>query len=186
MANWVIEQNDVRDNNAPNRADPDTTFQGRLPPGIGILVLGVSDNVIAKNVVANNKYVGIGVLGWCTANQADPRLCPDNDSTPGEDPSVARNLVSLNKLSGNATLPPEMWPLPLPAVDILFAQTPELGETGTGNCFEKNKPAGFTYFSTEKGSSPPTAARSPEPGQQRLIQAARRPKDVGRHWFTAG
>jgi hypothetical protein len=152
MANWVIEQNEVRDNNAPNKADPDTTFQGRLPPGIGILLLGVSDHVIAKNVVEGNEYVGIGVLGWCTANQGDPDLCPDKDSIPGsdrEDPSVARNLVSLNKFSGNGTLPPQEWPLPLPAVDILFAQTPDFGETGTGNCFEKNKPDGFTYFSTE-------------------------------------
>ena len=76
MANWVIEHNDVRDNNAPNKADPETTFQGKLPPGIGILLLGVSDHVIAKNVVENNQYVGIGVLGWCTANQGDPRALP--------------------------------------------------------------------------------------------------------------
>ena len=74
MANWVIEHNDVRDNNLPNPAVPGT-FQSKLPPGIGILLLGVSDHVIAKNDVADNKYVGIGVLGWCTANQGDPRLC---------------------------------------------------------------------------------------------------------------
>jgi hypothetical protein len=154
MANWVIEQNDVRDNNAPNLADPETTFQGKLPPGIGILLLGVSDHVVAKNVVEGNEYVGIGVLGWCTANSGDPellvRLCPNVIGLPPrEDPSVARNLVSLNKLSGNGTLPPEQWPLDLPAVDILFVQTASLGETGTGNCFEKNKPDGFTYFSSE-------------------------------------
>jgi hypothetical protein len=150
MANWVIEQNEVRDNNLPNKADPETTFQGRLPPGIGILLLGVSDHVIAKNVVENNEYVGIGVLGWCTANQGDPSLCPIVIGLPPrEDPSVARNLVALNKLSGNGTLSPDKWPLPLPAADILFSQTAFLGETGTGNCFEKNKPDGFTYFSTE-------------------------------------
>ena len=156
MANWVIEQNDVRDNNAPNKAKPGT-FQSRLPPGIGILLLGVSDHTIAKNVVENNQYVGIGVLGWCTANQGDPRLCPIVIGLPPrEDPSVARNLVSLNKLSGNATLPPELWPLPLPAVDILYVQTPQLGETGTGNCFEKNKPSGFTYYSSEPDGQLPT------------------------------
>ena len=156
MANWVIEHNDVRDNNAPNAANPGT-FQGKLPPGIGILVLGVSDHVVSKNVVENNQYVGIGVLGWCTANQGDPRLCPIVIGLPPrEDPSVARNLVSLNKLSGNATLPPELWPLPLPAVDILYVQTPQLGETGTGNCFEKNKPSGFTYYSSEPDGQLPT------------------------------
>jgi hypothetical protein len=161
MANWVIEQNDVRDNNAPNKADPINTFQGKLPPGIGILLLGVSDHVIAKNVVENNEYVGIGVLGWCTANQGDPRLCPIVlGQPPREDPSVARNLVSLNKLSGNGTLPQSEWPLPLPAVDILFAQTPELGETGTGNCFEKNKPSSFTYYSSE-GTLPTDGCKKP-------------------------
>ena len=45
-------------------------------------------------------------------------------------------------------------------MDILFAQTPELGETGTGNCFEKNKPAGFTYFSTE-GVLPTDGCKTP-------------------------
>ena len=68
--------------------------------------------------------------------------------------------MSLNKLSGNATLPPDQWPLPLPAVDILFVQTPQLGETGTGNCFEKNKPAGFTYFSAE-GTLPTDGCKKP-------------------------
>ena len=105
MANWVIEHNDVRDNNRDN--DAPGGFQSLLPPGIGILLLGVSDHVIAKNVVVNNQYVGIGVLGWCTANQGDPTLCPIVvGGEPREDPSVARNLVSLNKLSGNGTLPP--------------------------------------------------------------------------------
>ena len=39
MANWVIEHNDVRDNNLPNKAVPGT-FQSTLPPGIGILLAG--------------------------------------------------------------------------------------------------------------------------------------------------
>jgi hypothetical protein len=164
MADWVIEQNDVRDNNAPNKAKPGT-FQSRLPPGIGILLLGVSDHVVSKNVVENHQYVGIGVLGWCSANSGDlaqlVRLCPNVIGLPPrEDPSVARNLVSLNKLSGNATLPPQDWPLPLPAVDILFVQTPQFGETGTGNCFEKNKPDGFTYFSSE-GALPTDGCKKP-------------------------
>ena len=149
MANWVIEHNDVRDNNLPNPALPNT-FQKELPPGIGILVLGVSDHVIAKNTVEGNEYVGIGVLGWCVANQANPQRC-DPRVLLG-DPSVNNVLVSQNKLSGNATLPPESWPIPLPSVDILYVQV----EGGTGNCFEKNKWSGFTFYSS-------TAPPSPEP-----------------------
>ncbi len=60
MKNWVIEHNDVRDNNRPNDA-PLGSFQSFLPPGIGILLSGVSDHVIAKNTVTDNGFVGIGV-----------------------------------------------------------------------------------------------------------------------------
>ena len=183
MANWVIEHNDVRDNNAPNKADA-RNVPGQVAAGHRDPAAGVSDHTIAKNIVENNEYVGIGVLGWCTANAtAHPTALPHRrwataarGSRPWPD-----NLVSQNKLSGNGTLPPSQWPLPLPAVDILFVQTRYFGETGTGNCFEKNKPSGFTYFSSEleRACCPPTAARSPESGHQRLIQAARRRKTSG-------
>jgi parallel beta-helix repeat protein len=62
MANWVIEHNVVRDNNRPNAAVPGT-FQSALPPGIGILVAGVSGHSILKNNVSNNGFVGIALLG---------------------------------------------------------------------------------------------------------------------------
>ena len=65
MANWLIEQNDIYDNNLPNQALPET-FQAVLPPGVGVLLSGVSDAVIAKNNVEDNDYVGIAVVGWCT------------------------------------------------------------------------------------------------------------------------
>ena len=150
MENWVIEHNDVRDNNRPNAAVPGT-FQKELPPGIGILLLGVSDHVVSKNVVEDNLYVGIGVLGWCTANAANPARC-----APGNliaDPSANNNLVSLNKFSGNGKIPPGTTPLP--SVDILYVQTKPF-EPGTGNCFEKNKPATFTFYSSEPDGQLPT------------------------------
>jgi parallel beta-helix repeat protein len=150
MANWVIEHNEVRNNNRPNEA-VDGTFQKELPPGIGILLLGVSDHVIAKNVVEDNYYVGIGVLGWCTANAENPQRCaPDNLTA---DPSANNNLVSLNKFSGNGRIPPGTTPLP--SVDILYVQTKPF-EPGTGNCFEKSKPAGFTFYSSEPDGLLPT------------------------------
>jgi hypothetical protein len=71
MGNWVVEHNDVYDNNTLNFAPPGD-FQAGLPHGVGILVLGVSDNVVAKNDVENNDFVGIGVLGWCTATASNP------------------------------------------------------------------------------------------------------------------
>jgi hypothetical protein len=141
MANWIIEHNDVRDNNRANDA-PDGSFQSALPPGIGILVAGVSDYTIAKNRVEGNGFVGIAVLGWCTANDGGPNSC--SAKPPITDPRANNNLIAQNKVSGNGTSPPPG--APFPPVDLLYAQ----GEPGAGgNCFEKNKPDGYTYFSTE-------------------------------------
>jgi len=142
MANWVIEHNDVRDNNRANAAVPGT-FQSALPPGIGVLLAGVSDHVISKNTVEDNDFVGIAVLGWCTANAGGPNRCEVRPPIDGN-PYANNNLVSLNKVSGNGTSPPPG--APFPAVDILYAQ---LEPGASGNCFEKNKPSGFSFFSTE-------------------------------------
>ena len=141
MANWVIEHNDVRDNNRPNEA-PEGSFQSALPPGIGIILAGVSDHVIAKNTVQDNGFVGIAVLGWCTANDGGPNSC--TAKPPITDPRSNNNLVSQNKVSGNGTSPPPG--APFPPVDLLYAQ---LEPGASGNCFKKNKPDGYTYFSTE-------------------------------------
>lgn len=150
MANWVIEHNDVFDNNAPNAAPPGS-FQSALPPGAGILVLGVSNHVIAKNRVENNGFVGIGVLGWCTATFVDPtRNCAAYP--PQAPPEANDNLIAQNRLSGNGGSPPGGL-LDFLAADITYFN---LFENSTGNCFEKNKPKGFTFFSSEPDGELPT------------------------------
>jgi parallel beta-helix repeat protein len=162
MANWVIEQNDVRDNDRPNAAVPGT-FQSALPSGIGILLAGVSDHVIAKNTVEDNDFVGIAVLGWCSANAGTANDC--SVKPPITDPHANNNLVSQNKLSGNGTSPPD--DAPFPAVDLLYVQFSLFEPGASGNCFEKNKPSGFTYFaSTELDFSnfpPPVPVPGPLP-----------------------
>ena len=154
MKDWVIKSNNIYDNNLPNPAPPGS-FQAGLPPGVGVLLLGVSDHEVSNNNVEGNDFVGIGVLGWCTATSlGDPsRNCIN--SPPIADPSSNNNLVSKNRLSDNGANPP---PLPLPGVDILYVQTPPPAgpEPGIGNCFEKNKPQNFTFFSTEPGGELPT------------------------------
>ena len=141
MANWVIEHNDVRNNNRANNA-PEDSFQSFLPPGIGILLAGVSGHTVAKNRVEGNGFVGIAVLGWCTANDGSPNNC--DDEPPIADPRANDNLIAQNKVSGNGNSPPPG--APFPPVDLLYAQF----EPGaSGNCFEKNKPDGYTFFSTE-------------------------------------
>jgi hypothetical protein len=152
MANWVIEHNDVYDNNLPNPADP-TSFQGGLPPGVGILLLGVSNHVVAKNRVENNEFVGIGVLGWCTATSFNPlRNCMVDP--PQADPAANDNLVSHNKVTGNGGSPPGggTGDLDFLAADITYFEF----EGSSGNCFEKNKPSGFTFVSSEPDGELPT------------------------------
>jgi hypothetical protein len=148
MANWVIEQNDVRNNNRLNDAPPGS-FQSALPHGIGILLAGVSDHVIAKNTVAANDFVGIAVLGWCTANDGGPNNC--TDKPPIADPAVNNNRVSQNKLFGNGLSPPPV-PVAFLAADATYFQF----EGSSGNCFEKNKPAGFAFVSSEPDGQLPT------------------------------
>ena len=153
MANWVIEQNNIYNNNLPNPAPPGS-FQAGLPSGFGVLLLGVSNHVIGKNDIAGNDSAGIAVLGWCTATSlGDPSRNCTNDP-PQADPSSNNNLVYLNKLSDNGLNPPPG----IPGVDILYLQTPPpFGpEPGIGNCFEKNKPATFTFLSSEPDGQLPT------------------------------
>jgi hypothetical protein len=160
MANWVIEQNEVYDNNLfPNPAPPGS-FQSELPPGVGILAVGVSDHVISKNVVTGNDFVGIALLGWCTANATSPNN--NCDAKPPIyhgmflSPEVSNNVVAQNKVSGNG-----LNPLPIPiaflAADITYFEF----EGSSGNCFEKNKPSGFTIFSSDPSGLPTDGCRKP-------------------------
>jgi len=151
MANWVIAHNKIYDNNLPNPAPPGS-FQAGVPPGVGVLMLGVSDHVVSKNKIDGNDFVGVALMGWCTAvSLGDPARNCINDP-PQADPSSNNNLIAQNKLTNNGASPP---PLPLPGVDILYLQTPPI-EPGTGNCFEKNQPDTFTFFSSEPDGQLPT------------------------------
>ena len=155
MGNWVVEQNNVYHNNTPNFA-PEDSFQGALPPGVGILVLGVSDNVVAKNDVEDNDFVGIGVLGWCTGTLFTPFNCIARPPIPGQPTYANNNQVSLNKVSGNGGSPPGggAGPLDFLAADISYF---DLVDGSSGNCFEKNKPKdGFDIFTSDPSGELPT------------------------------
>ena len=149
MANWIIEHNDVFANNRANEA-PDGTFQQILPPGIGVLLLGVSDHVVANNNVEDNDFVGIGVLGWCTAVDGTPENC--GVKPPIWPTDASRNLISQNYVSGNGTAPPPI-PIQFLASDMAYFDF----DSSTGNCFEKNKPKnGFTFVSSQPDGMLPT------------------------------
>ena len=108
------------------------------------------------------------MLGWCTAASSIPgRDCiTDPPIIDGVfyDPAVNNNLVSQNKVSGNGGSPPGdgmggPGPLDFLAADLTYFEF----EGSSGNCFKKNKPAGFTPSSrpSRTGSCPPTGARGP-------------------------
>ena len=153
MANWVIEQNHIHDNNLfPNPAPPGT-FQSGLPPGVGVLLLGVSGHVVSKNTVENNGFVGIGVLGWCTATALGPPERNCIEDPPQANPQANNNDVSQNTLINNGTIFGGLPGIGFLAADITYF---DLFDGSSGNCFEKNKPEGFTFVSSEPDGELPT------------------------------
>ncbi len=153
MANWVVQNNHIyRNNLSPNPAPPDS-FQAALPPGVGVLLLGVSDHVVSKNRVEDNGTAGIGLLGWCTAvSIGDPADNCINDR-PRADPAVSNNEVALNTLVNNGNDPEPG--LEFLAADLLYFVTIELPNSN-GNCFEKNRPSTATEISFLPSGELPT------------------------------
>ena len=117
-----------------------------------MLLLGVSGHVVSKNKVFNNDFVGIGVLGWCTAvGTGDPARNCINDP-PQADPSANDNLISGTKLRDNGTNPPPLGGLEALAADLTYFQF----EPASGNCFENNTPSDLTFVSSEGDGQLPT------------------------------
>ena len=109
----------------------------------------IARSEVRRNFVEGNDSAGIGVIGWCTATSlGDPSRNCTNDP-PIADPASNDNLVALNWLRDNGANPP---PLGIPGVDILYLQV----EPASGNCFKKNKPDTFTFFSSEPDGELPT------------------------------
>lgn len=152
MANWVIERNHIHDNNLPNPAPPQS-FQAGVPPGVGVLMLGVSDHVVRRNKIEDNDFIGVALMGWCTAvSLGDPARNCINDP-PIWSPTADNNLIARNRMAGNGTGVP---PVPLPPVDFLYITTPAAGEPGVGNCFRGNRPVDATFFSATADGLLPT------------------------------
>ena len=55
-----------------------------MPPGIGILHVGVDDSLIEKNLVEHNDFSGIGIVDYCLVTIGTPFDCTvDPEITPG-------------------------------------------------------------------------------------------------------
>ena len=160
MKDWIIEGNEIYSNNRPNFAVPGT-FQAALPPGGGVLALGVSDHKIRFNRIEDHGLTGIAVMGWCSATFGTANSCFDIDPNTGElvlvrppfndtngtiDGSASRNVVAYNWLNDNGywagNLPdPALAPFEFLAADLTYFNVPELQglvEFSEGNCFKHN------------------------------------------------
>jgi parallel beta-helix repeat protein len=137
LGNWYIANNDVHDNNLPNPGEPGTSETSALPPGIGILVLGVDYVDLQRNRIQKNSYVGVGMIDWCVAVMGSGFDCgPDTVNVEGS--SLNYVQVTENKFADNHTLSPDV--APLPPADILYVDGLVGGlPPGTGNCQSDNK-----------------------------------------------
>jgi hypothetical protein len=119
---WHIVSNNVHDNNAPNIGEGSLVKQ--LPPGGGILILGVDKVDVQKNQIENNNFFGVAIVDYCLA----ANNCPLPPALPETGPD--NNQVIKNKLANNHGAPTDT-PFKELASDMLV-----LG--GTNNCFSKN------------------------------------------------
>lgn len=124
---WLVIDNRVYNNNAPNTAPPGS-MAAELPPGVGILALGVDRVSLRENRVENNNFLGIGVVDWCLAVTGSPFDCTTNP--PEVDPAPNDVRVVANRVVNNGAAPPP-GPFAALASDIVL-----LG--GANNCFRNN------------------------------------------------
>jgi parallel beta-helix repeat protein len=137
LGNWHITNNDVHDNNEENTAEGGET--AALPPGIGILLLGVDKVDVQENRVETNDFVGIGMVDWCLAVVGSGFDCSPSTPDVG-DSALDDTQVIGNKFADNHTGTPPPGPFSGLASDILYVGLDLLGGTpGTNNCLSANK-----------------------------------------------
>ena len=139
--NWKVASNDVHHNNMVNPVQGGGEV-AQLPPGLGVLILGVTDVEVRQNWVENNSFVGVALLDWCVAAALD---CQQSGLPAGFEDTALRNVrVVANKFAGNHTatsfpdnVPPELQAL---KSDIMYVDGVVAGlPPGTNNCQGDNK-----------------------------------------------
>ena len=134
---WVFKGNKIYNNNRPN-----TVMGGLvsgLPPGLGVLIVGVDRVTIEKNEITGNDFVGVAVLDWCIALDGTDFDCDTNPPVYQSAPDS--NVVTNNLLGSNGGSPPGT------AFDLLagdlalvaFPNAPYAPIGGKLNCFADNE-----------------------------------------------
>ncbi|MGD8317984.1 MAG: right-handed parallel beta-helix repeat-containing protein [Myxococcales bacterium] len=146
IEDWKAMNNYVHDN---NQLYPTSGLPAFLPPGGGIMLLGVSDTNVVGNRIENNDFFGLAVLDFCFAFNGVPdpvNWCvpPYGPNTKGTDPVPRDNRIRGNVFVNNGTDPPN-HPLAPFAADIIEA----VFDPSAGNRFDGNRCA--TYSSIPGG-----------------------------------
>ena len=123
----TIDHNIVTGNNRPNTCtDPEDTVC-QVPPGTGILLMAVDENLVKGNQVTGNDSYGIAVANICLAQELPEEVCAALDIEPNPD----HNSVISNVVLGNGNNPSPLLP-PVFAKDLAW------DGTGVGNCWSNN------------------------------------------------
>jgi len=157
-----MRDNLIYDNNKPNTARPGSVL-ATVPPGTGILHLGVDDSRIEGNWIENNKFTGIVIANYCLTVRLSEFNCRDDPNvTPEfrEDETAEGNTVASNVLIDNG-LEPAPGPFADFAADLIL-----LISSDQGNCYKDNE------FSTFNSQIEMPVCTVPEPGSGAGILAS--------------
>ncbi len=124
---WYIINNHIHDNNEMNTAPPGS-LSAELPPGGGILLIGVDRVTVKNNLIENNNFFGLAVVDWCLGFDCDVSPPIVADQFPDENRVIKNNLID------NGLSPIPFGGLEIFANDIIYL----LLEPGHENCFAKN------------------------------------------------
>jgi parallel beta-helix repeat protein len=133
----TIRDNHVHDNNKPNTAR-EGAILSTVPPGTGILHVGVDDSAIRGNLVENHDFIGIVLADYCLVVQGGPFDCAaDPVVTPGfvAASEATSNRVADNVVRNNGTRPDPGSPFAFAASDLGLLTAGDHGNCYAGNAF---------------------------------------------------
>ena len=128
-SNISVKFNRLYNNNHINFGDT-AGLESSIPTGIGILVLGADQTLIADNVVTNNDFTGIVVFSTLVLSVIAG--VPPEVILADIEPNPDGNVITRNLLRNNGSNPPVIPGLPLPGVDLLW------DSSGINNCWSNN------------------------------------------------
>lgn len=134
---YTIRDNYIHDNNKPNTATPDAILSS-VPPGTGILHVGVDDSTISGNLVENNNFIGIAIADYCAVVQGGPFDCSlDPTVTPGfvALSEATSNSITDNLLQANGLNPDPASPFAFAASDLGLLTAGDHANCYAGNVY---------------------------------------------------